>query len=366
VASPGNVAFTWFSNNVVVTDGQHDSGPNSTYEIDNLTPANSATYKVAVTNDYAGVPTNGVISTNAVVTVLNPPTVSIAFLRTLVDPNNNYQPTNSTLPYQVTGIVTTYTNLTSGNTASYYLQDATAGINIFATFGSTFRPAQGDVVTFVGVMSSFSSGLELFADTVNLPYTSYTDSGPGTLPSPLVIPFNITNTVTYAYMNTNVAGRYVQLTNVFFGVNAGTTITAPATGALFVGVTNNQGKSFNLVFTAQSLDTQGQTLPTFASSVTGVLFGSMNPSTPVGGVANPNFALMVTKFSDINTNLPPVPIPLTASYSGGAFTFSWADPSFSLQSATNVVGPYTTIPGAVTGFMTNTVLSQQYFRLYHP
>ena len=56
-----------------------------------------------------------------------------------------------TIPYQVTGTVTTFTNITTGNTASYYLQDGTAGIDIFVTGGSTFRPAQGDVVTFVGV-----------------------------------------------------------------------------------------------------------------------------------------------------------------------------------------------------------------------
>ena len=56
VASPGNVAFTWYSNNVIVTTGQVDSGDTSTYEIDNVSPANSATYKVAVTNDFASPP----------------------------------------------------------------------------------------------------------------------------------------------------------------------------------------------------------------------------------------------------------------------------------------------------------------------
>jgi len=362
VASPGNLTYTWYSNNVVVTAGQADSGESSSYEIDNVTSANSATYKVAVTNDYANAPTNGVVSTNAVVAVSNAPIVTIAFLRTLVDPNNNYLATNSTQPYQATGIITTYTNITSGNTASYYLQDATAGIDIFATFGSTFRPALGDVVTFIGVMSSFSSGLELDADTVDLPYTSYTDlsNNIAALPMPLNIPFTITNTG-YANMNTNIAGRLVELTNVFFGTNAGNTI---ASG--FMTVTNGLGQSFNLWFSAQDLDTVGQTVPVFASSVTGVMFGSMNPSAPVGGVANPNFAVAVTQFSGIV--VPVSPIPLSLSVSGGTFTFNWTDSSFSLQSATNVVGPWTTIPGATDGFTTNAVPADPtlFFRLYHP
>jgi len=75
--------------------------------------------------------------------VIIPPTVSIAFLRGLVDPANNWLATNSTIAYQATGIITTYTNITSGNTASYYLQDATAGINIFATFAAPSGRCRG-------------------------------------------------------------------------------------------------------------------------------------------------------------------------------------------------------------------------------
>ena len=191
VISPGNVTFTWYSNNVVITAGQQDDGDTSTYEIDNLKTNASASYKVAVTNNVFA---TGVVSTNAVLTVVNPQQVTIAYLRTLVDPVT-YQPTNvpSSIPYQVTGIVTTLTNLTTGNTSSYYLQDGTAGINIFATLASTFRPAQGDVVTFVGVLSSYTSGLELYADpSGSYPFTSYTDlsNNIAALPAPIAIPYN--------------------------------------------------------------------------------------------------------------------------------------------------------------------------------
>lgn len=348
VSSPGNCTFTWYSNNVVVLVTGPDSSGASAFVINNVVTNNSATYKVAVTNDIAA---NGVVSTNAVVSVINPPSVSIAFLRTLVDPNNNFTATNSIQPYQATGVITTYTNLTTGNTMSYYLQDATAGINIFATFGSTFRPAQGDVVTFVGVLSSFSSGLELAADTVTKPYTSYTIVGNNSpLPAPLSIPFTITNSG-YANMNTNIAGRLVQLSGVYF-TNAASPIVPG-----FLGVTNAAGQWFNLWFSSQALDVIGQTLPDYASSVTGVMFGSQNNGSP-------NFAVAVTKFSDIVTLVPS--IPLDVSFSGGTLTFNWSDPTFSLQSATNVVGPYTTIPAAVSGFQTNTASDQMYFRLVHP
>ncbi len=314
VSSPGNCTFTWYSNNTAVATTGPDNSGASTFEIDNVVTANSATYKVAVTNDV--VLTNGIVSTNAVVTVINPPGVTIAYLRSLVDPNNNYAPTNTTQPFQITGIVTTYTNLTTANTSSYYLQDATAGINIFATFGSTFRPAQGDVVTFVGLLSSYSSGLELAADTVTKPYTSYTIiSNNFPLPAPMSIPFTVTNN-NYSNMNYTIAGRLVQLSDVFFATNSGNIITNG-----FVTVTNSLGQKFNLWVSSVDLDVMGQTWPTYASSVTGVMFGSMN-----GG--NPNFAVAVTKWSDINTNVPSADVSVVKT--GPGYVFAQSNLTYSI------------------------------------
>jgi len=377
VSSPGNVYYTWFSNGIPVSSSggpvggpgnngqQQDSGTTSTYTIVGIQTNNAATYRVSATNDV--VTTIGPVSTNAVITVTNPPSVSILFLRQLVASQDpiTYQATVDKKPYQVTGVITTYTNITSGNTMSYYLQDGTAGINIFATFGSTFRPAQGDIVTVIGVLSNFSSGLELAADTLAsdpttlLPFTSYTDVGTGSLPAPLVIPVTITN-AGFLNMNTNIAGRYVQLTNVFFGANAGLVVSNG-----FIPVTNSAGQSINLWFSSQDLDTP-QPLPAFAKSVTGVMFGSMNPS---GSISAPNFAVAVTKFSDIVTNPPVVlPVPLTATFAGGNVTFNWTDATFALQTATNLLGTWSDIIGATDGFMTNvaTTNGSTFFRLRHP
>ncbi len=327
VISPGNITYTWYSNNVPVSAGQVDSGESSTLTINNVTVASTATYKVAITND---VYPTGIVSTNAVLTVSPIPQVSIAYLRTLVDPST-YTATNSTLPFQVTGTVTTATNLTSGNTSSYYLQDGTAGINIFATFGSTFRPALGDVVTFVGVLSSFSSGLELYVDNTDIPYTTnYANGTSAPLPTPVVIPFTFTNN-NYANVNYQIAGERVQLNGVYFGTNAGTAI---ANG--FLAVTNVSGKTAYLWFSSQDTNTLGNILPPYASSVTGVVFGSQN-----GG--SPNFAVAVTQFSDIVAAAPPV--LLSAVNSGGTVTLSWSASGYSLQGATSPAGPWSTITG---------------------
>lgn len=325
----------------------------SSLEIDNVTTYNAATFRVAVTNDVF--PT-GIVSSNAVLTIKVPAAVSIAYLHQLVD-KTTWQATNvpPSIAYQVTGTITTYTNITTGDTASYYLQDATGGINIFATGGSTFRPQLGDVVTFVGVLSSYTSGLELYADATPgsvYPFTSFTvlSNNIAGLPAPRSIGFNILTNLAYA--NTNLGGLYVQITNVFFGVNAGATISTTAN--TFVGVTNASGQKFTLFFPYVDLDVAGQTLPSYAYSVNGALYS-------YGGIVTNE--IVVTRFGDVVSALP----ALNANYSAGNMTFNWSDASFVLQDSTNVLGPYLTIPGATSGFITNTTSEPtMFFRLYHP
>jgi hypothetical protein len=311
VVSPGNVTFTWYSNDVAVTAGQADNGYSSTYALNNVDTNFSATYKVAVTNDVVA---DGIVSTGAVLTVVSPPAVSIAYLRTLVDPNNGYATTNvpPTLVYQVTGTITTYTNLTTGNTCSYYLQDGTGGINLFATGASAFRPAQGDVVTWVGVLSSYATGLELYADpTGAYPYTSYTDTGAtNALPAPIDIPFDVTSDLDH--VNYNVAGSLVRLSDVYFGTNAGTAISTSANET--ITVTNASGESFRVEFFFLDQDTAGQVLPEYAYSVSGVLYG-----------INTNFTVAVTRFADIATNPPPPPPTIIPTISAGITGFTIAD-----------------------------------------
>jgi hypothetical protein len=297
VLSPdiNNIYFQWYSNNVAVAGAN-----SSTFTLNNVsTNISGSIFSVAATNDVTPV---GIVSTNAVLTVLSAQTVSIAYLRSLVN-LTTFAPTNSppSIPYTVTGTVTTYTNLTTGNTSSYYLQDGTAGINIFVTQNGAplFRPQQGDVVTFIGVMSSFTTGLELSADVTSstiYPYTSFFDTGTtNALPAPIVIPYNVTNIVGFAYMNTNLAGSLVQLTNVYFGTNAGLVLSTSVNNTVIV--TNSGGLKFTLTFFDLDLDTAGKTLPTNAVSVTGVLYGFQ-----------PTFSVGVTRWADIVTN-PAVIIP---------------------------------------------------------
>jgi hypothetical protein len=345
---PPPLAFQWFYTNSPATSPNVSGADTNTLTISDVFTNNGTAgpYFVVIMNPYGNT-----TSSTVNVTAVGPPAVSLAFLRTLVDPVN-YVATNSNLRWQATGIVTTLTNLTTGDTSSYYIQDSTGcGINIFVTRGHDFRPALGDVVNFTGWLSSFASTLELEADTNDLT-TSFTvlSNNIAALPAAKVIPFSITNNL--AFCETNLEGSIVMLTNVFFGTNAGTAIPTTGNNATFVVVTNANGETFNVGFATVDLDTAGQTLPAFAWSVIGPFTQNLG-----NGVAprNQGYQVTVTRFADIVTN-PPAAVTLTDSRSGNSTTLNWtAVPyqySYSVLAATNVAGPYLPVATGLT--FTNT------------
>jgi hypothetical protein len=339
---PPTITYQWYYNNAPVTSPNVSDPTQPTITISDVFTNNGtagAYYSVA-SNPY-GSKTSGVFT----VTASGPPAVSIAFLRTLVDPVN-FVATNSTLRWQTTGTVTTYTNLTSGDTASYYIQDSTGcGINVFVTHGGGanvtsqryFGPQQGDVVTFIGWLSSFNSTLELEADTNDVS-TSFTilSNNLASIPPAKVVPFSITNNL--PLMETNIEASIVILTNVYFGTNAGLVIASNANTT--ITVSNAAGETFQLIFSSQDLDLTGQTLPSFANMVAGPISQNLgNAVTP----RNQGYLLNLTRFSDIVTN----PITLSVSHSGNSSTLSWqAAPytySYTVQAAGTVTGPYTNV-----------------------
>src|SRR5439155_16239128 len=313
---PNPITYQWYYTNAPATDANVSGADSDTLTVTDVFTNNGTTgaYYLVASNPF-GSKTSSIVNVIAV----GPPIVSIAYLRTLVDPVN-FVATNSNLRWQATGTVSTYTNLTSGDTSSYYLQDGTAGINIFVTHGHDFRPPQGVSLTFIGWLSSFNSTLELEGDTNDLTTSFMINTNndgsfiSNSLPAPTVIPFGITNNLA---QTEGLEGSIVMLTNVYFGTNAGTVLSTTANST--VEVTNAAGETFNLMFSSQDLDTAGQTLPDFAYSVIGVLNQSLgNAVSP----RNQGYAVEVTRFSDIVTDAPPA-VTVAISHAGKHSTLTW-------------------------------------------
>jgi hypothetical protein len=293
----------------------------------------------------------------AQLTVVPPASVSISFLRSLINPTT-YAVSDGTTLYNVTGTITTRTNLTSGNTASYYLQDSTGGINLFVTFGSAFRPNLGDVVTATGVASSYGDNLEIDVDDSNPQqvYSVLTNSDgsamTNALPAPIVFPWGY-QTVNEPFTVTNIEGSVIMLTNAYF-TNTGT-FASGVTYNVF-SHPNGGGISYPLYLSAQVTDAGipgqsivGQPIPPFAYSITG----------PIAQASASVYEIELTSYAQI-VSAPPPAAPAAAALSGTGktnLTLSWTSVpynySYSILYSTNVTGPYQSLASGFT--FTNTL-----------
>jgi hypothetical protein len=282
-----------------------------------LSTNETGNFSVLVTSGAAGLPYTTTNATTAV--TVNPArVVNIAYIRSLEDTNladaatTLWQVTDTGSIFTISNaVVTMFTNVTSGTTASYYIQDATGGLDMFVTGNASFRPQMGDLVSISGTLSSFSNAIELLVDTSN-PYQFYGITGhTNVLPAPVVIPLSVTNNA--GNMETNLEGRIVMLTNVGFN---GSLTTAAGNGSLFA--TNAQG-SFQIFFPGGTdFDVRSQTLQSrFAWTITGVMAQFKS-----GAWNNSTYELYVTRIGDIMTNPPPA-VTATASRSGNDVVLHW-------------------------------------------
>ncbi len=411
-------------------------------------------YRVVINNPLGSV-TSSVVHLQVNVRV--PIVTNIAYIRKLHD--TNFVLTDTTNIYVLEGVVTTPINLVSGPTEveSFYMQDTNtgAGCNVFFRGGFPF-PALGDHVRVTAPALQFNGLTEVAPVNGNPAHMVEILNNNYPLPAPQY--FDFTTLPTPTNMEELIEGRYMVVSNVFFGV-AATNVSGLYTAGGTVAMTNGLGKKFNaLVANNVTIDIVG-TAPTatFAKSIKGVMSQSQNsgtvltnfysiviaggsyiePGTPVtanpdaftmflnttgtnsplandtvlspdatprtltvtavtttngtvsidanntnilftpdanyvgtatlGYTATDNFGYTATGIIVVTVQSAVVnPIPLGFSFTGGSMAFTWSDASFSLQSSTNVAGPYTTISGAVSGFSTNTGAAQMFFRLFHP
>jgi hypothetical protein len=348
----GPITYEWYFNNGSGAVDTGTSGPILT--LTSLSTNQAGTYYVVATGG-TGLHTQ---SANAALTVTAPLSKTIGYLRSLMLNQTTEQPSDTTTLFSVTGVITTATNLTSGNTASYYIQDATGGINLFVTDGSDFRPQLGDLVTATGLLSSYLDNYELDV-TEGAAYnvdTILSHNYP--LPTPILFPWGNNPAPLSAYLATNVEGSVVMLTNLWF--------EAYTPGAKFVGgtayiVTNNAGLSYTVYVTAQDTNlVVGQPIPQFAYSIAGPLVQD-----------NTAVEIEFTVYSNLVTTAPLPPAPTLAGSitgDGSTFTITWTastSASYSVWYSTNVAGPYTdklatgltfgTTAGTYTGSISNNV-----------
>jgi hypothetical protein len=285
-----------------------------------------------------------------------PHQVSIAYLRSLED-TTTWQPTDKTTLFGITGVITTFTNITGGTTASYYIQDATAGINLFVTGDASFRPTMGDIVNAAGTLSSFDQNLELAVNATNATQSYSIIGHTNLLPAPCVFG-DFTQTNNAPFMETNLEGRLVMLTNVYF---SGLIPTNVGTASIDLVVTNSAGVPFDVRMNSSiDRDLRNTIRSRFAWTITGVMVQFLNSAT----YANRTYQVVVTRFADIVTNRPPS-LTSNIALSNNNVLLTWpavpyvtnyARPgayAYSVFAATSLDGPFSPLATGLTFNSTN-------------
>ena len=462
-AGDAPLSYQWYTNSTPLTplaDGLSGFGnatnggtASATLVLAFLNTNQTGNYRVVITNALGSI-TSAVVHLQ--VNIRAPIVTNIAYIRKLHD--SNFVLIDTTNIYVVEGVVTTPINLVSGPTEveSFFMQDTNTGVGCDVFFRGGFPlPALGDHVRVTSPALQFNGLTEMAPINGNPAHKVEILDNNYPLPAPQF--FDFTTLPTPTNMEELIEGRYMVVSNVFFGIATNQTLFT-AGGSVFM--TNGLGKKFNATVANNPVIDIVGTAPTFtfAKSIRGVMTQAqssgpvftngysiliaggtyMEAGTPV--TANPDsftmFAnatgtnsplvndsvlspdatprtLTVTAVTTTNgtvtidgnnTNIlftPAAnyvgsatlsytatdnfgytangtivvtvqsvvvnPIPLSFTFTGGnTMAFTWTDSSFSLQSATNVAGPYATIAGAVSGFSTNTAAAQMFFRLFHP
>lgn len=320
-----------------------------------LTTSQTGNKFFVVASNSVGTATSFVATLTVTSSVAIPAT--IATLRALRHPTT-YAVTDQTNLYRIDGIVTT-PNLLTGPLQSYFVQDATGGIDVFNRDGNFALPAVGDRVQITGPLFNFNGLLELNITNANPSHHLVNLSSGNALPATNLFVFSTASNPTT--MENSIEGTLVMVTNVFLTYTNSAFFAAGGT----IFMTNATGKRFDLSIPSDSIgnmvNKQLQS-PPFAQSIVGVI-SQNTTSVPTNG-----YSLVVFAYDNIHwTNNVSINTPLTVTGGGTNQVITWPLGAMSLSSSTNVAGPYVIIPGASSPYTNDaTTNAANFFRLIYP
>jgi hypothetical protein len=362
VTAGGNptLAYQWYTNGTpptALTDGSSGYGAGTiagsltnTLVLSYVNTNQTGNYLVVVGNSLGSVTSAPV---HLQVNIRTPIVTNIAFLRNNQN-HTTWVPIDTTNLYSVTGIVTTPFNISgSGYSTEYFIQDGASGICVFeGGTGGANPPSVGSLVRVTGPVANFDGLLEFNLSASNPSHSISSPISTGN-PLPATKYFDINNYSNIPYMETNIEGSLVVVSNVF--LNQTSLQFAP--GAMNITNVNRKYISF---YVNPNSDVVGQNVPQFAASIMGVMsqYTSTVPATN-------GYELDILQFAGlVPGTAPALPMPLQIKRAGtNAVLTWWATVPFTLQAAPSVTGTYTNIDGAINPFTNSVDSPAKFYRL---
>jgi len=354
------LSYQWYTNSTPLTgltDGSSGYGAGTiagstanTLVLAYVNPNQAGNYRVVVTNLLGAVTSAPV---HLQVNIRTPIVTNIAYLRAYQD-HINWKPIDTTNLYSVTGIVTTPFNVSgSGNSTEFFMQDGTVGICVFmGATGGASPPNPGDLVRVIGPVANFDGLLEFNLSASN-PSHSISAAISTSNPLPAFKYFDINNYSNIPYMETNVEGSLVVVSNVF--LNQSSLQFAP--GAMNI---TNENRKFISFYVNGNSDVVAQNVPQFAASIAGVMSQYTSSTSATNG-----YELDILHYSGLVPGTPPamvMPLQIQRAKTNVVLTW-WVTVPFTLQAAPSVTGTYINIDGATTPFTNNIDSAAKFYRL---
>lgn len=336
----------------------------ATLTVTNLSTNQSGLYFVTITNSVGYLTTN---SAKATLTVNPPSAVSIATLRSMVDPVT-FAPTNTTSLFTATGIVTTWADMTGVANTEFYMQDASGGIVVFwsGANGSTNLPPAGALVQVTGPLSSFSGLLEIAPVFGNALHSVTIISTNNPLPKAQPLPFdpNVSGypaTAKNATMD-KLEGMYLVASNVMLNLNTPNFVSGA--NDIITNNTHNVLRATNSVATINFTNEAGQQFVLFVNAQSG-LPGQAKYTGPVtvygvlGYFTSAGYEFTPSRYEDIISYVHPTNV-LTHARQGDLATNSYTElvlrPGESLKTHVSIgdaAGGTVTITASTDGLSAN-------------
>ena len=212
------------------------------------------------------------------------------------------------------------------------------------------------MVRVIGPVANFDGLLEFNLSASN---PSHSISSALSTGNPLPAPkyFDISNYQNIPYMETNMEGSLVVVSNVFLNQ---TSLQFPA-GAM--NITNVWRQYISFYVNPNASDVIGQNVPRIAASIAGVLNQYITTVPSTNG-----YELDILQYSDLvpTTEVPPMPLYITATPTNYVVDW-WAVDSFTLQSASSLTGTFTDMSGITNPYTNNSPGSGPiFYRLRQP
>ena len=382
--NPNNMPIVNGTYFALFNDGSGVTGP---YEGRVIAATNGAApgyYRLGI-NNFGATATSGKmfpqdLSPNSNYVVVASLVLSNGFSTLWINPSNQSSPSVTDTTPASAGSLYNISDFELRESGQYGGSVSVGNLVVGQAFNSVFYPAQANPDNFA---VTENSGASLLSPLSN-------DAGSGLSLVSVTPDSNGTATISGTGISFTPTSNFIGTANISYTIQDNLGDTSSSTIAVVVTnnpplanpdsytVTENSASNVLNPLTNDMVETSGGSLSlvsvTSPANGTATISGNQVLYTPNSGFTGVDpFSYTVTdNVGGTNSSLITVavvnltPVPVSAQLSGANLVLSWTNTAFSLQTSTNVAGPYITIPGATSPYTNlTTTNAASFFRLVH-